>query len=270
MKRKTKNTIKNVVLVILAVLLGCGAIGACVSIFGNDAREISPFEFRIGGLDEEGEYIEQKNSLYTDLIECQGLKITPKEECKVTYRIFFFDAYKTFFKSTAVLDSEYNKKETAAKYCKIVIFPDGNNEDDFEIGAFDVWGYVDDLKITVNKKQDFKLVDWFAKCLDDENGHGQGYIGDTDNTVLESATFSYVGPIDCDEYASVVFVYGNQEESWTGSVIFCDVDGIPMQKSVYKAESNVRQIVEVPEGAYTMYVNYNNDCDFVINYYEKR
>ena len=270
MRTRTKAKIKKIICIALAALLILGAVGGAIAIFGNDKRDISVTEFHLGGLDEQGEYLKQENTVYTrEFIECQGLTVEPKSECTVSYRIFFYDQYKTFLKATELDDGMYTDVESAAKYCKIVVYPDGYDDKDFKIGFFDVWGYADDIKISVDKKQNFNPVDWFETCLNDEKGHGSGVIVDS-KSATESAEVSYVGGISCAGYQSFVFIYGDQDSTYSGSVVFFNADEEYVSTVNYTVTDNGRTVINVPDEATEMYVNYNNGVEFVINSYEIR
>lgn len=150
----------------LVIVLLVGCVAGLAAIFNTKTTEVSDFNFKKGALDSKGFYLKSDTSIYTkDLIECQGLVIEPDFEATGSYQVFYYDVNKNFVEATPKFDAHTNgiyERDNAvpsAKYCRIVISPDtpkdddGYPVDDWKIYFWDVAGYADDYKITVNKKQ---------------------------------------------------------------------------------------------------------------------
>lgn len=189
------------------ILLGAIAVGAVVGIGSavtKKEKQISPIVFERGGINEQGVFFKTKQSIVTkDLIECQGLKIEPDFEASGEFQVFYYAQDNTFMGASDVMeatDGIYEKGETflLAKYCRIVISPDapmddeGYREVDFEIAFYEVVGFADDYKITVNKKQNVsvaKIVDGYdnnAKVL------GEGIWNNQTNSFVSQPSQMYV------------------------------------------------------------------------------
>ena len=74
-KHKTRKTLKQIGSLLLIGVLICGVIMGSVAIskkLDDDTRIIHP-DFKVGGLDENGEYKKTKNTIYTkESFECLG------------------------------------------------------------------------------------------------------------------------------------------------------------------------------------------------------
>ena len=160
MAKKVKFNVKNIVSIILAALVTVGVIAGIVAIANPpETKTISSTVFRVGGLNVNGEYIETKESIYTkDLIECQGLEIEPDFESNVEYQVFYYDYEQAFIRSTDKMTDSYEKDEDAAVYCRIVILPIPEEDEEVKIYFWEVIGIANNLKITVNRVQDFSEI----------------------------------------------------------------------------------------------------------------
>ena len=170
----------------IIILLGALALGAIVGIGAavtNKTKTVSSLEFARGEVDENGVYVKSETSIYTkNLIECQGLEITPDFEATGTYQVFYYDTNKLFLGTSGELNASsggtYKKRQDFpyAKYCRIMITPevpvddDGYVEEDYKIKFYEVVGIADKFTITVNKEQkkvglqDLMELDSTLKC----------------------------------------------------------------------------------------------------------
>ena len=106
MKRKTKNTLKT----ILLSALGIGAIVGGVSLINNmvgndeDLKTIHPI-FEVGGLDEAtGKYVDDDGTIYTkEAFECLGLEIKLDFDNTIDYQVFFYETDGDFVSSSEVM-----------------------------------------------------------------------------------------------------------------------------------------------------------------------
>lgn len=153
-KFKNKKLWKNIGIGCLAGALCIGAV-AGIGALANKAEEttkiINP-SYAVGGLTEQGQYLETKESIYTkDAFACQGLDIEIDFDNNISYRIFFYDADNDFLTSTGKLQENYDETTTPieARYARVVITPD----DDDKISWFEKSGYANQIEISVNKEQ---------------------------------------------------------------------------------------------------------------------
>lgn len=143
--------------VLCCAMLG-GIIYAIVTATENKEKtvEISASEFSLGGLDDNGKYVETKESIYTkDAFQCQGLTVTPEFESQVTYQIYFYDSLGEFLEKTASLEKVYRDDiPLFATHARIVITP---NEDEdgnaVTMNVFNKSKYAKQLTIEVDEKQ---------------------------------------------------------------------------------------------------------------------
>ena len=156
MAKKIKIKAKDIVAIVLAILTFLGVVAGIVALSNPpEKKQVSLTVFSVGGLNVNGEYIETKESIYTkDLIECQGLEIEPDFESNVEYQVFYYDYEKSFIRSTDLMIEPYKKDEDTAVYCRIVIFPIPEEDEEIKIYFWEVIGIANDLKIMVNRKQD--------------------------------------------------------------------------------------------------------------------
>jgi hypothetical protein len=167
-KRKTRK--------FLLGILGIGLIIGAVALIGNlvnksndeELKEIHP-TFEVGGLTEDGKYLENKESIYTKKsFECQGLNVKLDFDADVTYQIFFYDELDEFVSKTNVLSVGYNDAiPSGAKLARIVVTPTYSSDvedEDKEIKWYEIRNYSKQLTISVNKEQ---LKSFTFYCADE-------------------------------------------------------------------------------------------------------
>lgn len=161
MNYKTKSKIKTVVLVIVILGILATAVAGVVALSKKETKTISSFSFSRGALDENGEYIASEQSIYTkEAIDCNGLRIVPDFEAKMTYDVYFYTKDDVFMEAEKGLKGVYDDEgegpsEMYAK-ARIVIHPEIPEDvktEDFKIKAVDIFGYANGLVITVDKEQ---------------------------------------------------------------------------------------------------------------------
>ena len=155
---RKRRTMKKAFRITLAVLLAIGAVFACVSIFGKDTKTVSSFDFTVGGIGENGEYVKNNQSIYTkDMFECYGLTVEPNFEFDGVYKIFFYNMDREFLSSTEELSTIYNEKlPLDVRYARVMITPAIPEDEDaiaFEIGYLEKLAFANDVTISVDKDQ---------------------------------------------------------------------------------------------------------------------
>lgn len=150
MKKKTRNILSIILVALLTIGAGFG-IHAIVSV---KTKTISPTIFSTGSLNVSGEYVASKKSLYNEnMFECQGLKIQRDFESTVTYDVHYYDVVGSHLGKESVTSEYYELplQYANAKYCRVVITPQGNKD----IGFFERYSIAKQLTITVDKEQDY-------------------------------------------------------------------------------------------------------------------
>lgn len=151
---KSKKTWKNILVIGLAIITLVGAIVGLSALFRKSeetTKEINP-TYAIGGLTEQGAYLETKESIYTkDAFECQGLNVKLAFDNNISYRIFFYDIDDNFVNATGKLTTNYDEDISIfVKSARIVITP---NEDS-KISWYEKGNYSKQLTISVDKEQE--------------------------------------------------------------------------------------------------------------------
>ena len=250
---KSMKTWKKVLLVGLAGLTLVGAvagIGALLNKAEEDTKIINP-SYAIGGLTEQGQYLETKESIYTkNAFGCQGLDVELAFDNNISYRIFFYNNDNDFISATKKQTSNYDEDLTPinAVSCRVVITP---NDDD-KISWYEINDYAKQIEISVNKEQTpYKPVNLYQidsslinKKIDVDTGEiidgpnfyisnwidvkaGQKYVvGFEDNYVVNQTALFYLkhtdGTIDTSESVKLV-LQGTGEMVWFDFVVPEDV-----------------------------------------------
>lgn len=155
MKIKIKRKTKNILVIILSCLLIFGLVFGMVRLFKNEptTTQVSSSAYSVGALSSNGKYKESKSSIYTkDAIGCVGLNAKINFDATVKYQIFFYDSKDNYLSSTKELTTSYTGTPLLAKYCRIVITPNG----DSDIKFWEISKYAKQVKVSVNTNQKFK------------------------------------------------------------------------------------------------------------------
>lgn len=159
--KSKKRKFRAIISTFLCLALLGGAVFGISKLLKNDSDtvEIKNSAFAVGGLDEEGKYVENKQTLYTkEMFRCDGLTVELDKDCSSTYQIFFYNYFGEFLTSTAVLSEDFDEElETGSVYAKIVVIPEipeGEKVADFKISFFEKAKYLDGVSITVDNDQD--------------------------------------------------------------------------------------------------------------------
>ena len=263
-KRKMKKTLVAVV----SVLLLIATVAGLGTLFGSQTKKIGSSAFSVGGLDDKGEYIEQNYTIFTkELIECQGLEIEPDFMSTSSYRVYLYNSEKKLIEATQELTGNYKLKNTLAQYCRIMIIPEDSTKKDFSISWFEVRGIADDLTIKVNRKQNFKLRDYFVADEANEDKiavNNDGVLGYTEKSGYGCSEIIEIGGMTG---FVVKFPGDNQTEGCEVIFLTMSEDGATYNyvvSNTITGEENVVDLI-VPETATHMVVNYNLDDTIVIN-----
>ena len=276
-KFKNKSLWKKVGAGCLAGALCIGAvagIGALASKAEETTKEINPV-YAIGGLTEQGQYLETKESIYTkDAFKCQGLDVEIAFDNNISYRIFFYDSENDLIGKTSFLTNNYDETTTPfnASTARVVITP----KDDSNVSWYEKNGYAKQLTITVNKeqsvKEDLDITDKFTwqdgvALVVDTSIENYGILNPTikfktsdkvDISMYHGAKLSVTVPIFTSSTG------GNP----TYGCLFYDVDGNKIDDTatrINSGESSVETIVFViPENAKYFQTTYW--ADTVIDY----
>lgn len=151
LNRKNRKLLFGIVAVLLVALTGTVMVLAIQMNKQITTKTVSSLtDYDIGSLDVNGKVIKSSENIYTkDYINVDGLKVTIKEKADVQYKLYFYDADKTFVSaSTTWLTADFDGNVPVnAKYARVLIDP----TEDAEVSALEVFGYANQLTVTYNK-----------------------------------------------------------------------------------------------------------------------
>ena len=154
---------KSILCGILVVVTLIGACAVIAAIAKKDTKEIKASAFSRGDLDEKGVYVDSDQTIYTkDTFECIGLRIEPDFEFSGKYDVYYYDYDGRFIHSVKGLNGIYDEDYPLAQYARVVIRPDvpeDVKDKDFKIRFYEVIRYAKNLKITVDKEQEYLYGD---------------------------------------------------------------------------------------------------------------
>ena len=165
MKRKTKNILTKTLTAVLAVGVVAGTAAGAKAIYDYSKEELKVIhpKFEVGGLNAEGKYVEQDNTLYTkEAFKCDDLSIKLDFDNDINYQIFYYDENDDFVRSTEVLDDDFEIKGTDlySPYARIMVIPQWTDVEATEdktleelqvVNWKNISTFVSQLEIKVNK-----------------------------------------------------------------------------------------------------------------------
>ena len=255
---------KKIISAILVCVIVVTLLGGVSALFSKETKTISPTVFSRGDLNEKGVYITSKRSLYTkDMFECSGLNIQQDFESNSTYDVYFYDYAGKFLKSEKGLVGDYSIDEEfeLAKFARVVIhpeIPEDVKENEFEIKFWEIYGFANDLTVSVFKEQRY----FYQDCLNlyDEKKVTVGNNSITKQTPLFSL-LDENGELIYDYYD--IWVNVESEASYDIVVYFMlsnthnfDIDGSGWHKVTVDAtkESSEEFYAVIPYNASSCYI----------------
>ncbi len=153
-----RSSSKKILSVVLSILLIFGVVTAGVVLLKpKETKRIYPV-YHVGSIDDEnGKYVESDDSIYSDMFECQGLKVVPTFKSDVNYNLYFYRFDETFVYSVTDKSETYEvENDDTIRYARIVITPalNGENIEEHKIWFWEVLGISNALKIMVNAEQE--------------------------------------------------------------------------------------------------------------------
>lgn len=200
MKRETKNKIKKGLTAVLAVGILAGAAAGGKALYDyskEDLKTINPV-FHVGGLDDNGEYVDTDQSLYSELFEAKGLNIELDFESDIKYNLFFYDEDMNYLCNTynadgighsedkKSLESDYDSGIfVSANYARIMITPKWTNveipedktEEDVKVVKWsNILTFTSQMEVKVFKNQEFDYKDLYECSISSTEEKEQYYL----------------------------------------------------------------------------------------------
>ncbi len=274
---KSKSLWKKIGLGVLAGVVLIGAVFGVTALFRKaeeeTQKEISP-SWAIGGLTEDGAYLETKESIYTkDAFECYGLKTTLDFDNNISYRLFFYNEDNSFLESTSKLTDAFDSSKTnmpgETKYCRIVITP---NEDS-KISWYEKSGYANQLTIKVNKDQEKSDgVEVVLKNYFEVDSSKIGYALTTsefNSTGVLSFTAvsgnSVSSPIDVSGYRHYKLKVVDNGNNSLVNYYFGDANNNFVSFARFENGAYAEYFIDIPASATYFYINYNTGASAIAN-----
>ena len=231
-KSRRKISLKKILCLILVGVVAVTVIGGVAAFAKKDTETISWTEFSRGGLDENGEHVASEQTLYTEkAFGCRGLKVVPEFDAHLTYDVYYYNDLDELVDKHLGIKKTHVEDHPQATTCRIVIHPE-TSEKDFKIAFYEVAKYAKQLKITVDKNQDF-LYDGFNLFDKTKVTEGKSFAVTAEPSGWDSNNLidwdRGLGPVVVTEKISVsgnyekydVFVYLEADETeWPTVAIF--------------------------------------------------
>lgn len=191
-KSKFKTILCSVLILATVIVLGAGVM----HLTKNDTKTIGSSAFSVGALDENGKFIESKQSIYTeDAFECIGLRIAPDFEAKLTYDVYYYDYNEKLIEAKTGLTEVYDEDFPLAKLCRVVIhpaIPEGETARSFKIDFFEKYKFANELDITVDRNQKYPYSDSVNLFVAENAQLGKTFNSDASTVLLTDDTASKV------------------------------------------------------------------------------
>ena len=252
----------------LAIILTCvvllGCLAASVTLFGSKTKDITGLQFSLGRLDGEGNYVEADDYIFTkNLIECQGLKVEPDLKNTSSYTLYLYDHQKQLTEVIGPSAEDYTLTDTSIQYCRIVVTPEATEEENRKIGYMEKLSLVSLLNITVNRKQDFKVVNYFEADKSDK-------VADQSLAFVNKEGYGSSKLVSIESVNKLVVSFESAQPTSIEMLFFTKVVGEDGESYEYvsKVETDTAKTVcdvVVPEGATHMIINYMLGEKFEVN-----
>ena len=247
MTMRKKRKFKSIISTFLCLALLGGAVFGVTKLLKNDSDtvEIKNSAFAVGGLDEEGKYVENKQTLYTkEEFECQGLKVNLAFDFTGSYQIFFYDYFGNFLSSSDVLSSDFDDDlPINTRYARIMIIPEIPEDvetEDFKINFVDKHSILSDVTIIVDKVQKFPSYAYESRKGIEYYVNEAGSLMERENEDFSSAVldvdFDYFVINNSTEYPITVFM---QTRDGTDTIVVAPGDFYDTAKGTLNSVVNI-------------------------------
>lgn len=263
-RNRRKISLKKILCLILVGIVAVTVIGGVAAFAKKDTETISWTKFSRGGLDENGEHVASEQTLYTEeAFGCRGLKVVPEFDAHLTYDVYYYNDLDELVDKRLGIKNTHAEEYPQATKCRIVIHPE-TSEKDFKIAFYEVAKYAKKLKITVDKKQEFRYESFNlfdkTKVTEGKTFASSLIYTDWNSNTLTDWTIGVAGSVNVtekikvdgsyDNYDVYVYLEANETE-WPTVAIFnadgsvndyVNLDAMSVTKPVW-----VKLTIEVPE-----------------------
>ena len=129
------------IIITILVLVVCAFVATVILATSSQERKnIYTFDFSVGGLSSSGDFVQSDDSIVSNYLLCEDLKIERKVDTQTRIRVYYYDIDKKFLGATDKLFDHYYRDEDypLAGYCRVVLYPDMGEEtaEDFSLTIF--------------------------------------------------------------------------------------------------------------------------------------
>ena len=194
MTRKTKNILKT----ILFSLLGLAVIVGVASLFVNkadeDGYEKVSLSYTIGALDNNGKPIENKQSMYSNVIDdFEEIKFTLDFDNDIKYQLYYYDGNDEFISHGEVFTKNTVHTSIDGSERVRVVITVVTDDKDFELNFFNKYSYSSQLTVEVKPIVEKEIHSFVLENLTDGADYTIEYEeGMTWREWLESEYNTYV------------------------------------------------------------------------------
>lgn len=252
--------IKKIFTIVLAVILGIGVITAGVFIFKpKESKRIRP-TFQVGSIDNNGKYVKSDESIYSDMFECQGLKIEPNFSTNVKFSVYYYRFDESFIKADTNKTDKYEAPNNDTyRFARIVITPKKTDENS-KIRFWNVGGIANDIKIFVNTDQ--VEIKNLAEVAENGKWVTAEDVPPSDWNKLEPINIENINELafvfeNIDKVSSLVQVYYSNDGETFGDCIFGDINSTTHILTLTKKDSYKYLYVSVHEDVSLKIYKYN-------------
>ena len=267
MKRKTKQTLKTILLSALGIgaIVGVASgINTLVEKKDEDLKVIHPV-FEIGGLNEaDGKYEKSDKTLYTKTaFECQGLEIKLDFDNTIKYQVFFYESDGDYLSSTEVFDGNKDiDVPLLATHARLELTPKwdemGENYDTEKeqvVKWYETIKYSSQLEIKVNKEQEWELPNLMTNA---EQKVGYAYIYDESTSQFNETVnaVTHYAKIKVTGFNAVDVIYKNENIKSLAYYFVDSTGNLLSSKDIYATPKNVTSFrIEIPSSATYLIIN---------------
>lgn len=155
MRANSRNTIMITAIVLSIVALFSGVLGIFTPRSAKEGDTIGILSWELGTVSDVGKLKDSDESIrMKDMYAVKDMEITLDDKADITYDIVFYDEDKDYLSTLGGKNVDFDYEDAAsvsgAKYFRVVIYPEVEDEDDeIKLNIFNMYKYVKQIKVAV-------------------------------------------------------------------------------------------------------------------------